>query len=288
MDQDLVTIGMPVYNGERYLESAIRSNLAQTYSNIELIISDNASTDGTEDICRKFAAMDSRIVYLRNSNNIGAAGNYNFLVERARGKFFRWANADDLISPDLIMTLLPLLSSREDAVIAFGRTRLIGAGDEELGDYDDDVELQADRPSERYAEFYRRSGLTNVIYGLMRIEAMRSTNLMGSGDLPAGDVSFLAAMSMQGKFINVPATLFYRRMHDGAFSANPDPEAQAQFWSASSRKTMLGNWRAFRADGFAIARMNTSFSEKLRLLRYWSKRMVWQRRTLIQELREIF
>ena len=88
---------MPVFNGERYLESAIRSNLNQSYGNLELIISDNASTDRTEAICRDLAASDARIKVHRNDRNIGAAANYNKLFQLASGEFFRWSNADDLM-----------------------------------------------------------------------------------------------------------------------------------------------------------------------------------------------
>ena len=90
---------MPVYNGEEYIALAIRAVLDQTFSDFELIISDNASEDRTEDICREFASLDSRIRYYRNSENIGTAGNNNRLLELARGEFFRWSNADDLFAP---------------------------------------------------------------------------------------------------------------------------------------------------------------------------------------------
>lgn len=288
MSDELVSIGMPVFNGERFLESAIASNLAQSHQNIELIIADNASTDRTAEICQAMAASDSRIKYLRNEENIGAANNYRKLVAQAKGRFFRWTNADDLISPELVETLLPVLMGHDDVVIAFGKTQLIDAEGKVTGDYDDDVDLQQENPSERYEEFYRRSGLTNIIYGLMRTSAMQKTDLMGSGTLPAGDVSFLAAMSLQGKFVRVPETLFYRRIHEEAFSSNPDPEAQATFWSASSKRVRMGNWRAFLADYAAIASLQASLGEKARLTTHWSKRMMWRRRDLFRDIRDIF
>ena len=94
-----ITVGMPVYNGEQYLESAIRSVLAQSYDDFVFLIADNASSDQTTDICQDFAAQDPRIRYLRHERNIGAAANYNVLFAEARTPYFRWSNADDLLHP---------------------------------------------------------------------------------------------------------------------------------------------------------------------------------------------
>ena len=93
-----ISVGMPVYNGEAYIEIAIQSVLDQSFGDFELLISDNASTDRTEEICRDFAAQDPRIVYSRNEENIGAAPNYNRLVDVASADYFRWSNADDVLA----------------------------------------------------------------------------------------------------------------------------------------------------------------------------------------------
>ena len=100
-DRPKISVGMPVYNGEPYLGISIESILAQTFGDFELIISDNASTDHTEEICRDFASKDDRIIYSRNEENIGAAGNYNRLVDMASADYFRWSNADDVFAPEL-------------------------------------------------------------------------------------------------------------------------------------------------------------------------------------------
>src|SRR3954454_13625589 len=85
-----LTIGLPVHNGERYLEESLTALMKQTFSDFELIISDNASTDGTEAICRRHADQDPRIRYIRQSHNLGAADNHNLLVPLARGEYFKW------------------------------------------------------------------------------------------------------------------------------------------------------------------------------------------------------
>ncbi len=277
-----------MYNGENFLEESLKCNLAQSYDNFELIISDNASTDETEAICRDYAASDERIRYVRNNVNIGAAQNYNELFRLSRGDYFRWSNADDLVDPALIERTLPILKERGDVAIAFGITNLIDAGGKIIDEYEDKIEIEDDRPSSRYKEFYQRNGLTNAIYGLMSSSAMQGTSLMGNGKLPAGDISFLAAMSIQGKFVRIPEVLFYRRIHDAAFSSNPDPEAEAQFWKASPNQVKMHNWRAFSADGRAILKSKASLAEKLRMLNYCGRRMVWQRRLLMGDIRNLF
>ncbi len=284
MIDELVSVGMPVYNGERFLEAAIRSNLQQTHPNFELIISDNASTDRTEEICRSYATMDPRVRYIRNAKNLGAAANYNRLFRLAKGRFFRWSNSDDLVSPLLIELTLPILASRPDVALAYGRTVLIDVEGNRLQEYRDDLDLQEDSPSQRFFQFYRQLGLTNVIYGLMRSSAMERTELMGTGKLPAPDVSFMAAMTLQGKFVELPRALFYRRMHEGAFSASKTAGREVEFWKASVRCASLPHWNARLAELKTIVRSPVPAVDKALLLKHSMKGWLWHRTALAGEL----
>lgn len=108
--QALVSIGMPVYNGEKYIRTALDCLLAQTHSNFRLLISDNASTDNTEAICREYQQRDTRIVYIRQPRNLGAAGNFQFTLDHAEGEFFMWAAYDDYWAPRFLETALDLLA----------------------------------------------------------------------------------------------------------------------------------------------------------------------------------
>jgi len=108
-----LTIGLPVYNGQNYVSESLDSLLAQTYTDFELIISDNASTDSTEEICRDYAARDSRIRYVRQPVNIGAAPNHNYLVQAAHGRLFKWAAHDDLFAPKLVERCIEALDQPE-------------------------------------------------------------------------------------------------------------------------------------------------------------------------------
>src|SRR5690349_16130603 len=120
-----LSVGLPVYNGENYLAESIEALLGQSYEDFELIISDNASTDGTADICRRYQQKDPRIRYLRQEHNIGAAPNHNILVEQARGELFKWASHDDLYARDLLERCVDALDQFPHVVLAHSWTALI-------------------------------------------------------------------------------------------------------------------------------------------------------------------
>jgi len=288
MPEPLVSIGIPVFNGERYLEEAIRANLGQSYSNLEVIVSDNGSTDRTEAIGRDFAAADPRLRFYRNDRNIGAAANYNRLFQLASGEFFRWSNADDLPHTELVAQTLPLLQSTPDAVIAYGRTCFIDEHGQSLGEFDDNLDLRNDRVSDRYKAFHDRVTYTNIIYGVMRARAMRKTPLMGTGGFPHADIHFMATMALQGKFIEVPRVLFYRRMHEKALSSNPTGQEAQTFWTASDARFVLPNWRFELAGMSAILKASMPAAEKASLLLFSARRLAWRRKALTQDLRRLF
>ena len=276
---------MPVYNGEPYIGIAIESILSQTFGDFELIISDNASTDQTEAVCRDFAARDDRIVYTRNEENIGAARNYNRIVDMASAEYFRWSNADDVLAPTLHERCIAVLDSNPDVVLSYGKTKIIDANGNEIEDYEDRLDLRNDRPSDRFIKFHDSVGLTNVIYGLMRTEAVRKTARMGNATYPAADTNFMGELVLYGKFIEIPECLFYRRMHAGASTADrEDDERQTSFWGRSAPGFSLPSWRMNVAYLRAILRAPVDFAEKRRLVLYMFRRMYWVKRRLLAEL----
>ena len=124
-----LTIGLPVYNGEKYVAESIDALLGQSFTDFELIISDNASTDGTGDICRHYEKQDSRVRYFRQPQNIGLAPNHNFVVEQARGELFKWASNDDLYARDLLERCVDALDKYPDVVLAHSWTAMVdGSG----------------------------------------------------------------------------------------------------------------------------------------------------------------
>jgi glycosyltransferase involved in cell wall biosynthesis len=279
-----ISVGMPVYNGMPYLPQAIESVLAQSFGDFELIISDNCSTDGTQAVCEAFAKQDARIVYIRNTSNIGAARNYNQLFERARGRYFRWFNSDDLASPVLHERCLALLESRPDVVLAYGKTDIIDSAGRLIERYEDRLDLQQASVSERFLQFQRVVGQTNAIYGLMRREALANTQLMGSGAYPAADTYLMGELVLQGKFAEIPEPLFSRRMHESASSWNrADNTVQQSFWTGSDARFVMPTVKQCATLWTAIGRGSFPWSQQWPMRWYVIKRLFWSRRELLAE-----
>ncbi len=218
----LVSIGLPVYNGEYFLKDTLESILQQSFDNFELIISDNASTDATEQICKSYALHDKRIKYYRNEKNLGAAKNYNQLVDMAKGRYFKWAAADDLIAPEYLALCVDVLNNNPDILVSQTAVRLIDENNKHLQDYDDLLHFISEKPYVRLNNYlFRRAGMWNAIFGLIRIEQLRETPLIGT--YLSSDQVLLGELILRGKIYQVPERLFSRRIHsnqaDGAYKS---------------------------------------------------------------------
>lgn len=280
-----ISVGMPVYNGDKYVEESIRSVLAQTFGDFELLISDNGSTDHTGDICQQYASSDSRINYWRNETNIGAAGNYNLLFRKASAPYFRWSNADDLLHPTLHERCLEALESNPGAVLAAGETVLIDALGNVTDTFDDNLDITHATASERLKVFFERVSLTNVIYGLMRTAALEKTDLMGNGTIPAADTILMGQLVMHGQFLKIPEPLFYRRMHEQSSSADRDnKDVQQAFWSAGASKFRRPCSRRMAAYLRAVSRAPLPARDAWALYGIIGKEIWANKRTMLSEL----
>ena len=269
---------MPVYNGERYLAQSIESVLAQSQTDFELVISDNASTDGTEAICRAYAALDPRIRYIRNATNIGAARNYNQLFHQSTGKYFRWHNADDLCSSLNHEKCLAVLEAHPDVAMCYGKTDIIDGEGALIEHYDDRLDLRQDSVADRFIRYLEVVGLTNAIYGLIRRSALERTALMGDGTFPAADINLMAEIVLQGKIVEIDQTLFSRRMHERASSWDrANQSVQQTFWRGADKRFVMPTVKKERALWRAVNAAPATFGEKLRMKRYILKRMHWFR-----------
>jgi glycosyltransferase involved in cell wall biosynthesis len=206
-----VSIGLPVYNGEEFLEEAIVSILSQTYEDFELIISDNASTDLTEKICRKYAAHDSRIVYLRNVENIGVTKNHNLTFRQARGEYFRFAGYDDRLAPTFLERLIVELDSNPGATLSFAATVLIDGKGNETGVRCSTEGTAATAP-DRFREALFTSYPGEPLYGLIRSDVLRQTALHRS--YTGSDYTLMCELALRGPFHHTPEPLFFNRHHD--------------------------------------------------------------------------
>ena len=210
-----VSIGLPLYNAERYLTQAFDSLLAQDYEDVEIIVSDNASTDRTWQICEDYAGRDARIRLYRNSENMGAAYNYNRTLELARGELFKWAAYDDICAPHFVCSCVEELDrAGPGTVLVYPRTILIDDQGAEVGPYRDGLHLQSSRPHLRLAAFARNLSLCNAVFGILRTDVLRRTGLIRP--YVSSDVVLLAELAALGEFHEVPEQLFFRRIHAGS------------------------------------------------------------------------
>ena len=146
-----LTVGVPVFDMGAYLGAAVESILSQSFTDFELIISDNASTDETESVGRALAARDSRVTYRRNSENVGLSANNNLLVPLARGGLFKWAPADDLLLPGYLERCVGAVEADPTVVLAYPRTRFVDGDGAPLDLHDPGYHLVSEDPADAAA-----------------------------------------------------------------------------------------------------------------------------------------
>jgi glycosyltransferase involved in cell wall biosynthesis len=278
-----VTIGVPVYNGEAFIAATLESLIQQTFQDWEIVISDNASTDGTAALCRRYAAQDPRIRYTRNAANVGSARNFNRTVELAAGEYFKLANADDLAGPELVTKCVEVLDDRPEVVLCYGKTMLIDGDGRVTREYDDRLDLRSPDPADRFRHAVQDIGLVNVLQGVMRTEALRKTGCLGS--YVGSDVVLVGELALHGQFFELPERLFFRRIHAGALSRQPTLEGQLDFVDPGRRGALvLPVARGYVGYWKAIMRSPLPVSKKLGLVGWLLNQAVQARQELLHEV----
>ena len=214
----LVSVGLPVFNGEGFLPATLASVMGQTFSDFELVISDNASTDRTAEICQDLARSDSRVRYFRQRVNIGAPANWNFVAREARGRFFKWCSASDVCLPQLLEVCSAQLLKQPQAVLCAGKTGYVDESGNAVKMPENDIESLELRPSERFRHICLNLCINNAQYGLIRRAALMQTRL--DRPYPHGDRVLMAELAMLGKFVLLPETLLLRRASSGTLDSD--------------------------------------------------------------------
>jgi glycosyltransferase involved in cell wall biosynthesis len=255
-----VSICLPVFNGENYLAEAIESMLAQTFTDFELVITDNASTDRTEEICRKFADADGRVRYHRNERNVGGARNQAIAVDLSKGRYVRLSAHDDKMAPTHLEECLAVLEQRPDVVIVFTSTVVLDDVGAVVGGYHS-TRGTGPTPSARFRELIFRDHNCDAIYGVIRGDALRSVRPMEN--FIDGDKVFLCRLAFHGPFLSIERPLFYKRFHpknhvtnwrDRMAWYNPDAKGKASF----------PNWLELASFTTAVATAPIPVRERLR------------------------
>jgi glycosyltransferase involved in cell wall biosynthesis len=280
-----VSVGLPVYNGERYLAEAVQSICEQTFRDFELIISDNASTDRTARICQELASQDARIRYIRQPRNIGAARNFDFVARAAQGTFLKWAAANDRCDRTMLAKYLDVMRHEDDVVLCYGRTCLIDGQSNELGLYEYDLSVEQTRPSERFMCVRSRMNLNNAMHGLIRLQRLRQTRIY-SRLYPSGDLILMAELALYGTFRRLPDVLFYRRMDEGAASGFLSDRELRVFLAPDSAHKGFTTWRRHWDCCWSVLRAPIAWEEKMAALNYAVRSAYWDRQQLWSELRQ--
>lgn len=205
-----LSVGLPVYNGEQYLTEAIDALLGQSYRDFELIISDNASTDATADICRRYAEQDSRVRYFRQPRNIGQCPNHNFVLQQARGELFKWTSHDDLYARDLLLRCVDALDEHPEAVLSHVPSAIIDGAGNITQPISYSLATDDERASERFRSVLFVGG-GDDIYGVIRTDVLR--RIPPQGSYHHSDRTFVAEIALHGPFHTVPEWLYFRRDH---------------------------------------------------------------------------
>ncbi len=205
-----LTIGLPVYNGARYLPKSLDALLGQTYGDFELIISDNASTDDTSEICRDYESQDPRIRYWRQPRNIGSSPNHNFVVEVARGEFFKWASYDDLYARELLEGCVDALDEHPEVVLAHSWTANIDEADAVFAAPTYPLATDAALAPERFRSYLCGVG-GDDIYAVIRTSILR--RVLPQDSFHHAEHPIVAALCLHGPFFQIPDWLYFRRDH---------------------------------------------------------------------------
>ena len=269
-DIPTVSIGLPVYNGENFIEEAIESILAQTFQDYELVISDNASTDATQIICQRYAQQDSRIRYSHSPVNRGPAWNYNRVFELARGTYFKWAAHDDVFEPTFLERVLERLIHNPTAVLGFSQVDVIEQAAGLIRPYSVEMDLGSDRPAQRFKETISLKHRCYEIFGLVRRDVLAKTSLIGA--YAGSDRVLLSRLILEGAFEIVPEPLFKAREHGSQSIAMLRKPRHRHFrmhdyaiWfdPQNKGKILLPNWRILYEYFCAIRAVPMSVTDKL-------------------------
>jgi len=248
-----VSIGMPVYNGEPFIRKALDSLLAQTFTDIELIISDNGSTDGTEAICREYAACDARIRYVRQPENRGMSFNFLFVLDEARGEYFMWAAADDVWDVKYIETLFSVSSAYH--CLAYGFVQKIDETGKRMlhaSNYRK-FEFKGSRFIRRLKFFMEPGfmGKANLISGLFPIRILRKIPLSSVASEKSGaDMIFMYILLDRIEIRHAGSVFHYKRSYNeslgGGVMQEPDkpniPARLMRLLMAMAHGPLLGQY----------------------------------------------
>lgn len=279
MQNPRVSVGIPVYNGENYLAEALDSLLAQTFTDFEIIVSDNASTDSTEEIVQTYMARTPKIRYYRNETNLGAAKNYNVLVTYAQGEYFKWMAHDDLIAPTYLEKCVAVLDQDPSYILAYTRGIEIDAQGQEIKRHPPIEKLDSvHAPTRFFGHVCTRRVHQNTVFGVIRTAVLCQTQMIGA--FSSSDRVLNGELALHGRFYEAPEYLFIKRNHPQTHWQAYKSYRERIAWYDPTLKGKVKHprWRLMAEHLKTINRAPITLWERLqcRLAMVWWVRLHWR------------
>lgn len=271
---------MPVHNGAEFLAAAVESILGQTHEDLELVVSDNGSSDGTPDLCADFARRDARVRHLHSKENRGAAWNYNRVFAESKGTHFKWAAHDDYLAPTFVERCADVLDRDPGTVLCFPATTIVDTAGQTVQSLDYTLDASDPDRVTRYRSFHRffasiRNFHCNPIFGLIRREALAQTPRIGP--FWGSDMVLLGELALIGRFCEITEPLFFRREHPGrAMRVNRTIEEIAVWFDPTSRGLPRPRWRCLAEHFGAIGRIDMGLGERMACRRVALRSARWR------------
>lgn len=285
MNERRVVVGLPVYNGQKYVGAAIESHLAQTFGDFELVISDNGSTDATQQICTDFAARDKRVKYFRSPENRGILWNHRRVMEAigSTAVYFRWAGGDDILEPGLLQTMVDVLDARPEVEAVMPDTKNIDDTGTIVGSMSRVLDLQSPDVFQRAHDVLMANYQHVIAYGLLRARTLR---LMRTGpNYPGWDAIFLWELALRGQLVQPAGPALLRRFHAGSISRVKTAK-ELRRWVEPNAKAGMNfphwTWAYERVRALFASPMSTR--ERLRIGKFLARHTVWQRVQLARDV----
>jgi glycosyltransferase involved in cell wall biosynthesis len=285
MGERRVIIGLPVYNGQKYLGAAIESHLSQSFSDFDLVISDNGSTDATPEICADYASRDKRVKYLRSAENRGILWNHRRVLDAIQnpGQYFRWAGADDIMGPGLLQAMVTVLDTRPEVEAVVPDAKNIDEHGEIIGSAPKTLDLQSSDVFERAHDVLLANYQHVIAYGLLRATTLR---LLRTGpNYPGWDPIFLWELALRGQIVQPEGPVLLRRFHPGSIS-HVRTVKEMRKWVEPNAKAGLTfphwTWAYERVRVLIACPLSTR--DRVRIGKFLARATLWQRGSLVRDI----
>jgi glycosyltransferase involved in cell wall biosynthesis len=280
-----VIIGLPVYNGQQYLDAELESHLSQSFGDFELVVSDNGSTDATPDICAGYASRDKRVKYLRSDQNRGILWNHRRVMEAIGSSrlYFRWAGADDILEPGLLAAMVEVLDTRPDVEAVMPATKNIDEHGQIIGALERTLDLQSPDVFERAHKILTVNYQHVVAYGLLRTSSLKV--MRTRPDYVGWDPIFIWELALRGRVFQLTAPALLRRFHRGSISRVKTVKEMRKWVEPNAQAGMnFPHWTWTYERMRSLLAAPISARDKLRVSTLVMRNMLWQRGKLARDI----